>query len=278
MPLGNTESLDVFARETRALDEARAVLSGDRASAEQALLQLPLSRSDGALIRMTLGLDRTDTPAMMLGKAAVALVEFEDAAAGLGIGRSLEEFWTGPGQADERYRPLARVELGSLLVLQAGAMIRLGQVDRAVRLVDAYPGLHDRKQYLRIRAAEGLARAQRFEEARAMLPPDRPQGDIAEQSGWDVVHNLLAVVDPGTDDPDDFETAGGTIEERWETAIDQISHAIEHAGRQAGMPNVLVSLMVARLTDERSKTPASESELVVRLNGLSEAMRGALGR
>ncbi|MEO6825110.1 MAG: hypothetical protein ABI167_10395 [Nitrosospira sp.] len=263
-------------REMQALADARLILSGkDRISAEKALERLPVSPSDVELVRMALGIERVDARAMSLGKASVTPVEFGDAAAGLGIARALEEFWTGTGQTDERYHSLARVEIGSALVTQARAMVRLGQVDRAVALVNAHPELHDRQRYLKICAAEGLARGTRFDEARAMLPPERPQGDIAEETAWDVVHNLLKDLDH---DPDDSGPARGKITERWQGELDKLTQVIENIGRQAGLPSAVVSLIATRLSEERAKAPANEAELVKRLNGLRETMREGLGQ
>ncbi|SEA62747.1 hypothetical protein [Nitrosospira multiformis] len=279
---------EALARERRALADARLILSGkDRSSVEEALERLPIPPSDVELVRMALSIARIDTRAMMLGRAAGALVEFGDGAAGLGIARALEEFWTGSGQTDERYHSLARVEIGSALVTQARALVRLGQVDRAVTLVDAHPGLHDRQRYLKICAAEGLARNGRFDEARAILPPDRPQGDIAEENAWDVAHNLLEGVylDPDDHlledvdpDSDEFRLADGKITEYWQAAIDKLMQAIENMGRQAGLPSAVVSLIATRLQEERAKVPTTKAEFVKRLNRLREAMRGGRGQ
>jgi hypothetical protein len=161
--------------------------------------------------------------------------------------------------------------------MQAGAMVRLGQADRAVKLVDMHPGMHDRQGFLAIRAAEGLARAQRFDDARAMLPSTRPTGDVAEESGWDVVNNLLSNTYNERDDSDGGGTTTGTIKERWQAAIDQVSQMISQAGKGIGLPAMVVQMMIARLGEERAKIPTSEAELAERLGGLRNVMRQGIG-
>jgi|GEM_PF-6568640 len=270
---------DVTTREQRAYAAALSILhANDPAEAEAALASLPLSSGDAGLIRMALGMDRRDTRAMMLGKAAVTFVEFGDAAAGVGIAQALLDFWTGEGQRDPRYEPLSRVEIGSVLVMQSGGLVRLGQADRAVTLVDAHPGLHDKRRYLTIRAAEGLARARRFDEARRMLPAERPEGDIAESTGWDVVANLLAGTDDG-EEPTDAPPGRnlGSIGDRWNEALDALIRPLRAMAAGAGPLGPMGEMMAGRLEAERRNVPQSEADLIERINGLRDAMRKGLG-
>jgi hypothetical protein len=256
-------------REERACDATRRVLeAANKAAGDAALAELPVKAGDVTLVSMALGSERRDMRAMMLGRTAVSLVHGGDEAAGVGVARALEAFWVGEGQTDERYRPLARVEVGSVLTIQAQGLERLGEVERAVALVEASPGLHDKRRHLAIIAAEALARAERLDEARAMLPAERPSGDVGEGAAWDVVHNLLSDYQPDLTG----SSNGRTLAERWSEVVDKLHGMIEQMGRMAGVPAGISAMMSARLEQERAKVPADEGEFVWRLNALSSAM------
>jgi hypothetical protein len=251
---------------------ARVVTARDRADAEAALAALAMSDADRMLVAMSLGLDRRDTRAMMLGKAAHSSALTDDAAAGVGMARALEAFWTGEGQRDERYRPLARVELGSALTTQARGLARLGELARVAGLVQAHPGLHDRHGSLAIVAAEALARARRLDEARAMLPPQRPD-DLADATGWDVVDGLLEplALDGGDEDGDedgaDLDLAG-----RWSRALDKVRQALDQVCGLLGLPPEIAAGLAARLEQERAAPPRTEAEFIRRVDALRAAL------
>ena len=266
-------SPEARAREDRACDAARRVIgAADRAAGEAALAELALPADDAALLRLALGGARRDLRAMMLGKAAVSLVHFVDAAAAIGVARALEAYWAGEGWAAERDPALARVELGSALTIAAQGLARWGEVARVLALVGAHPGSHDKRRHLAIVAAEALARSGRLDEARAMLPA-RPAGDLGEEAAWDVAHNLLADVAPEEDaSEEDGAAASGAIEERWGAVIDRLQNVLAQAGQRAGIPAVIGTLLVARLEQERAEVPANEAAFRRRVNALTAAM------
>lgn len=271
--------LTAVIREAEAHKNASILLGdGDRAAKEAALDRLPVSVGDRDLLKMSLGLGSRGPLAMMLGKAALGFVEFGDAAAGIGISSALVRFWRSAGRDEPGTRPLSRVELGSALVMQVGGLVRLGNVDRGVALVDAFPGEHEKGRYLAIRAAEGLARAQREDEARALLPRERPEGDIAESTAWDVVTNLLADMEGSDTGPDYFaERDLGTIKERWNTVLDKIVVPLRQMALTAGPLAPVAGMLITRIDAERQNVPQDEAAFIERVNGLQVAMRTGIG-